>query len=170
MIQISLRRDIMTIRHPTILSETRPSRRISDDAITGRVGARGYALIAPRSDSVCVAFCHRLFELDLSFRTLFPSDLRPLTASLAAALEKLIHSFDDLHPVLVRAPALGLRLASYGLQPVDVSVAAAAFLATLEDELGEALTDAARAAWRCVFWTVALPAMDAIAEALPAAA
>jgi len=50
----------------------------------------GYALIAPRSDSICLAFCHRLFELDLSLRTLFPSDLRPLTATLAAALETLM--------------------------------------------------------------------------------
>jgi hypothetical protein len=130
----------------------------------------GYALIAPRSDSVCLAFCYRLFELDLSLRTLFPSDLRPLTANLATALEALMNSLDDLQPVLVRAPALGLRLASYGLQPADISVAAGAFLATLEDELGDGFTDAARAAWRCVFWTVALPAMDAIAEALPAAA
>ena len=130
----------------------------------------GYALIVPRSDRICLAFCHRLFELDLSLRTLFPADLRPLTATLAAALETLMRSLDDLQPVLIRAPALGLRLASYGLQPADVSVAAAALLATLDDELGEAFTDAARVAWRRVFWTVALPAMDAIAEALPAAA
>jgi nitric oxide dioxygenase len=130
----------------------------------------GYTLIAPRTDSVCRAFCHRLFELDLSLRTLFPSDLRPLTATLAAALETLMRSLDDLQPVLVRAPALGLRLASYGLQPADISVAAAAFLATLENELGEAFTDAARAAWRHVFWTVALPATNAMADTLPAAA
>jgi hypothetical protein len=62
----------------------------------------GYARIAPRSDSVCLAFCRRLFELDLSLRTLFPSDLRPLTTTLAAALETLVRSLDDLQPVLVR--------------------------------------------------------------------
>jgi len=49
-------------------------------------------------------------------------------------------------------------------------MAAAAFLATLDDELGEAFTDAARAAWRDVFWAVARVAMNAMAEALPAAA
>jgi hemoglobin-like flavoprotein len=130
----------------------------------------GYALIAPWSDSICLAFCHRLFELDLSLRTLFPSDLRPLTATLAAALETLMRSLDDLQPVLVRAPALGLRLASYGLKPADVSIAAAAFLATLEDELGDGFTDAARTAWRHVFWTVARVATNAMAEALPEAA
>jgi hypothetical protein len=74
----------------------------------------GYALIAPRSDSVCLAFCHRLFELDLSLRTLFPSDLRPLTATLAAALETLISSLDDLQPVL--APRLRW---DYNLDPTD---------------------------------------------------
>ncbi len=130
----------------------------------------GYALIAQRSDSVCLAFCHRLFARDLSLRALFPSDLRPLTANLAAALEALVHSLDDIQPVLDRAPALGLRLTSYGLQPADISVAAAAFLATLNDELGEAFTDAARVAWHRVFWTVALVAMNAMAAALPAAA
>ena len=81
-----------------------------------------------------------------------------------------MHSLDDIQPVPVRAPALGLRLTSYGLQPADISVAAAAFLATLNDELGEAFTDAARVAWHCVFWTVALVAMNAMAAALPAAA
>jgi hypothetical protein len=85
-------------------------------------------------------------------------------------LETLMRSLDDLQPVPVRAPALGLRPASYGLQPADISIAAAAFLATLDDELDEVFTDAARAAWRCVFWTVALPATDAMAEVLPAAA
>ena len=81
-----------------------------------------------------------------------------------------MRSLDDLQPVLVRAPALGLRLTSYGLQPADISIAAAAFLATLNDELDEVFTDAARVAWHRVFWTVALPATDAMAEALPAAA
>jgi hypothetical protein len=129
----------------------------------------GYARIAPRSDSVCLAFCHRLFELDLSLRTLFPSDL--------PADDDPGRRAGDTD-ALARRPstgvgprgALGLRLASYEVQPADVSVAAAAFLATLDDELGEAFTDAARAVWRHVFWTVALVAMDAMAEAFPAVA
>jgi hemoglobin-like flavoprotein len=130
----------------------------------------GYARIAPRADSFCLAFCHRLFDLDLSLRTLFPNDLRPLTATLVVALETLMGSLEDLQPVLARAPALGLRLASYGLRPADLPVVAAAFLGTLDDELGEAFTDAARAVWHRIFWTVALVTMDAMDQALPAAA
>jgi len=77
----------------------------------------GYALIAPRSDSICLAFCHRQFEVDMSLRTLFPCDLRPLTATVAAAPETLMRPLDDLQPVLVHALALGLRLPPHRVKP-----------------------------------------------------
>jgi len=126
--------------------------------------------ISPRLERVCHAFCEKLFDLDLSLRTLFPNDLHPLIAHLATGLEAVVRSLDDLGSVLVRAPALGLRLASYGLEPADLATIGTAFFATLESEMGEALTQDALAAWRRVFWTIALVTAGAMGEALPAAA
>lgn len=129
----------------------------------------GFARLAPRLDCVSLAFCSRLFELDLSLRALFPNDLHPLAACLATGLEIVVRSLDDLRPVLMRAPALGLRLASYGLQPTDLPTIGAAFLATLDAELGDALTNEARAAWLRIFWTIAIATIGADSRALAAA-
>jgi hypothetical protein len=126
----------------------------------------GFARLAPRLESASLAFCVRLFELDLSLRTLFPNDLHPLAACLATGLEMMVQSLDDIRPVLMRAPALGLRLASYGLEPMDLPTIGTAFLASLDAELGGALTDEARAAWLRVFWTIAIATIGADRPAL----
>jgi hemoglobin-like flavoprotein len=130
----------------------------------------GFHRMEPRLGCVCMTFCRTLFELDLSLRPLFPSDLQPLAAHLAAGLETMVRSLDDLQPVLIRAPALGLRLASYGMVPDDLPTVGAALLATLKSELGDAFTEEARAAWRRAFWIVASATIGAMNEALPAAA
>ena len=130
----------------------------------------GYALIASRAEIVCLAFCHGMFACDLSLRALFPCDLKPLVASLTAGLRMMVESLDDMRPLLVRAPALGLRLASYGLEPSDLPTIGAAFLATMRAELGDAFTDEAHAAWRHMFWTIALAAIPAMSERLRQAA
>ncbi|HME20647.1 MAG TPA: globin domain-containing protein [Acetobacteraceae bacterium] len=117
-----------------------------------------------------MAFCRTLFGLDLSLRPLFPNDLQPLAAHLAAGLETAVRSLDDLQPVLVCAPALGLRLASHGVVPDDLHTVCAALLATLQSELGDAFTEGVRAAWRRLFWIVAAATIGAMNEALPAAA
>jgi hemoglobin-like flavoprotein len=126
----------------------------------------GFARLASWLEPACRAFCVRLFELDLSLRSLFPNDLDPLAACLATGLETVIRSLDDLRPVLSRAPALGLRLTSYGLEPMDLPTIGTAFLATLDSELGDELTDEARAAWLRVFWTIAIATVGADSPAL----
>lgn len=130
----------------------------------------GFHRMEPRLESICMAFCRTLFELDLSLRPLFPNDLHPLAAHLAVGLETAVRSLDDLQPVLVCAPALGLRLASYGVVPDDLHTVCAALLATLQSELGDAFTERVRAAWRRLFWIVAAATIGAMTEALPAAA
>jgi hemoglobin-like flavoprotein len=130
----------------------------------------GFARLAPRLEPACLAFCARLFGLDVSLRALFPNDLHPLAASLATGLEMVVRSLDDFRPVLLRAPALGLRFASYGLEPMDLPAIGTAFLATLDAELGDALTGEARAAWLRVFWTIAIAAISADGRTLAAAA
>lgn len=130
----------------------------------------GFHRMEPHPERACLAFCRTLFELDLSLRPLFPNDLQPLAAHLAAGMEAVVGSLDDLQPVLVCAPALGLRLASYGVVPDDLHTVCAALLATLQSELGDAFTEGVRAAWRRLFWIVAAATIGAMNEALPVAA
>lgn len=127
------------------------------------------AAIAPRAEDVCWAFCQRLFELDMTLRPLFPAELRPLVKHLAIGLNTVASSLDDLGPVLRAAPAVGLLLASYGMEPIDLPTVAAAYLATLERELGASFTREARSAWLQMFWIIALATFAGMTEMRQAA-
>jgi hemoglobin-like flavoprotein len=132
------------------------------------------ARIAPQAERIGLAFYDRLFALDISLRTLFPSDLRPQVAHLMAALAMVVGSLDDLAPVLAQVQALGRRHASYGVEPRNFATVGTALLATLEAELGEAFTEAARAAWSSAYGTLSDAVIAAMSEAtrkvMPAAA
>jgi hemoglobin-like flavoprotein len=130
----------------------------------------GFARIAPESARIGLAFYDRLFALDISLRTLFPSDLRPQAGHLMAALAMVVRSLDDLGPVLAQVQALGRRHAAFGVEPRDFGVVGVALLATLEAELGEAFTGDARAAWSSAYGTLADAMIAAMREAVPAAA
>ena len=130
----------------------------------------GFRRMEPCLERVCMAFCGMLFELDLSLRPLFPNDLRPLAAHLAAGVQTVVRSLDDLQPVLIHAPALGLLLTSYGVMPEDLHTVGAALLATLKGEIGDEFTEEVRVAWRRLFWIVAAATIGAMNAALPVAA
>jgi hemoglobin-like flavoprotein len=130
----------------------------------------GFDRIAPEAARIGLEFYDRLFALDISLRTLFPSDLRPQVGHLMAALAMVVKSLDNLAPVLDRVRALGRRHAAYGVEPRDFAAVGAALLATLEAELGEAFTEEARAAWSSAYGTLAHAMIAAMREAMPAAA
>ena len=130
----------------------------------------GFDRIAPDAERIGLAFYDRLFALDLSLRTLFPTNLRPLAGHLMAALAMVVRSLDDLAPVLDQVRALGHRHASYGVEPRDFTTVGTALLATLEAELDEAFTEAARAAWSSAYGTLSDAMIAAMIEAMPVAA
>jgi hemoglobin-like flavoprotein len=130
----------------------------------------GFDRIAPDAERIGLAFYDRLFALDLSLRALFPTNLRPQAGHLMAALAVVVRSLDDLAPMLAKVRALGRRHASYGVEPRDFSTVGIALLATLEAELGEAFTEAARAAWSSAYGILSDAMIAAMSEAIPVAA
>ncbi len=130
----------------------------------------GFDRIAPDATRIGLEFYDRMFALDISLRTLFPNDMRPQAGHLMAALAIVVTSLDNLAPVLAQVQALGRRHASYGVEPRDLATGSVALLATLEAELGEAFTEAARAAWSAAYGTLADAMIAAMGEAMPVAA
>ena len=131
---------------------------------------QGFDQIASRIEQVGFAIYERIFVLDPSSRALFPQDMRPQVRRFMAAVSTVVGSLDDLAPILGGIRSLGRRHASYGVKPRHFELAGIALLATLEAELGNAFTPAARAAWTTAYETLAGAMVAAMTEATPLAA
>jgi hemoglobin-like flavoprotein len=128
-----------------------------------------FATIAPIADDAAVLFYQRLFELDPSLRSMFPSDMtgqrQKLMHMLTAAVKGLDH-LDHLVPVL---EDLGRRHATYGVLEAHYETVGAALLWTLQMGLGAAFTPEVKAAWTTVYGLVASTMQSAAREALAVA-
>jgi hemoglobin-like flavoprotein len=129
----------------------------------------GFDLIAPSAEAVGLAFYAKLFELDPSLRGMFAQDLRPQADHLMTALTLVVRALHDLTPVLGRIQMLGRNHVGYGVKAEHFDTVGAAFLATLQAGLGDALTEEARAAWGEAY-NVLANAMIAEMDTPPAAA
>jgi hemoglobin-like flavoprotein len=101
-----------------------------------------FAEIVPLSDAAAGLFYDRLFTLDPSLRALFPDDLQHQKRALMATLQVAVESLDRLDALVPMVEQLGLRHASYGVQPAHYAVVGSALLWTLEQGLGPAFTPA----------------------------
>ena len=128
-----------------------------------------FATIAPIAGDAAVLFYQRLFELDPSLRSMFPSDMtgqrQKLMHMLTAAVKGLDH-LDHLVPVL---EDLGRRHATYGVLDAHYETVGAALLWTLQMGLGAAFTPEVKAAWTTVYGLVASTMQSAAREALAVA-
>lgn len=128
-----------------------------------------FATITPIADDAAVLFYQRLFELDPSLRSMFPSDMtgqrQKLMHMLTAAVKGLDH-LDHLVPVL---EDLGRRHATYGVLEAHYETVGAALLWTLQMGLGAAFTPEVKAAWTTVYGLVASTMQSAAREALAVA-
>jgi nitric oxide dioxygenase len=128
-----------------------------------------FATIAPIAGDAAVLFYQRLFELDPSLRSMFPSDMtgqrQKLMHMLTAAVKGLDH-LDHLVPVL---EDLGRRHATYGVVEAHYETVGAALLWTLEMGLGAAFTPEVKAAWTTVYGLLASTMQSAAREALAVA-
>lgn len=129
----------------------------------------GFNLIAPKAETVGLAFYAKLFELDPSLRGMFAEDLRPQAAHLMTALTMVVRALHDITPVLAQIQMLGRRHVGYGVKAEHFDTVGAAFLATLQAGLGDSLTEEARAAWVNAY-SVLASAMIAEMDTPPAAA
>ncbi len=128
---------------------------------------RSWELVTPIAETAADLFYQRLFELQPSYRKLFPPDMAPQKRKLLAMLAFIVKSVDwpdtawkdavdaedDLLLVVL---ALGRRHGVLYRVPDDsYDVVGAALLWTLDMGLGEAFTAETRDAWTRVYGLLA---------------
>jgi nitric oxide dioxygenase len=114
-----------------------------------------WALVVLIQDTAAGLFYQRLFVLDPEVRPLFKGNLAAQGKKLMQALGFIVNSlarFDELVPV---AQDMARRHVDYGVKAEHYDSVGAALLWTLEQGLGPAFTDEARAAWTTAYATLA---------------
>jgi len=130
-----------------------------------------WAAAEPIADSAVALFYQRLFEIDPSTRPLFANTAMPrqherLLKALGSVVENA-ERVDRLTPVLEE---LGRRHRAYGVEDRHYDSVGMALLSTLQQGLGAAFTDEARAAWTITYAVVSGVMRRAAAEVRPSAA
>ena len=114
-----------------------------------------WKLVVPIADTAAVLFYDRLFVLDPSLAPMFGKDMaeqrRRVMMMIGVAVTGLTR-IDTIVPVLRN---LGARHVGYGVKDEHYATVGAALLWTLEQGLGPAFTDEARAAWTAAYTIVA---------------
>jgi hemoglobin-like flavoprotein len=123
--------------------------------------------VVPIKDKAVDLFYDKLFELDPSLRSLFPTDMREQKAKLVTMLNTAVMSLKDLGGLVPKVQELGRRHGTYGVKGEHYSTVGAALLWTLEQGLGPAFSPAARDAWTITYGVLAKTMQEA-AQSVPA--
>ena len=112
-------------------------------------------------DAAAEAFYARLFEIAPDVRSLFASDLMAQGQKLMATLAVVVNGLNDIDALMPTVRELGARHADYGAEPAHYDAVGAALLWTLEQGLGAAFTDDAKAAWAEAYGVLSSTMIDA---------
>ena len=128
-----------------------------------------WKMVVPIADTAAVLFYDRLFVLDPSLAPMFGNDMaeqrRRVMTMIGVAVTGLTR-IDTVVPVLRN---LGARHVGYGVKDEHYATVGAALLWTLEQGLGPAFTDEARAAWTAAYTIVATTMQEGARAAAPTA-
>ena len=127
-----------------------------------------WAKVIPISDKAAEHFYNRLFELNLSLRALFTSDMTEQGRKLMGMITVAVNGLDRLDEIIPAVRALGKRHSGYGVTDDHYDTVATALLWTLERGLGGAFTDDTRNAWIKTYTLLSTTMKEAAAQ--PAAA
>lgn len=127
--------------------------------------------VAPIADTAAQIFYEKLFEIDPGAKRLFAkTDMKRQRGMLLDALGLVVQNAERpecLTPVLEE---LARRHVRYGVEDHHYTSVGIALIATLEQELGSAFTDEARAAWMAAYALVSGTMQHAAGDAVGAAA
>ena len=113
-----------------------------------RLIADTWQQVLPIADAAMPMFYDRLFQLDPELRDLFAGvEMNRQGAKLAAALNTLVDSIEDLSSVMPELRDLGRRHAAYGVTDEHYGTVGAALLWTLRTGLGDSWSKAVEDAW-----------------------
>ncbi len=123
-----------------------------------------WAKVEPIAGKAAEIFYAKLFELDPSLEELFSSDMTEQGKKLMQMLSVAVKGLDRLDDIVPAVQELGKRHVGYGVKDEHYDTVAAAFIFTLEQGLGDDLTDEVKAAWVTVYTVLADTMKAAAAE------
>ena len=112
---------------------------------------QSFAAVVPIADEAAALFYRRLFEIAPETRVLFGGDMRIQGRKLMTMIGTVVHSLDNLAPLLGVIDGLGSRHVGYGVRDEHYAQVGEALLWTLEQGLGERFTPGTRAAWASAY-------------------
>lgn len=128
-----------------------------------------FAAVVPIADEAAALFYQRLFELAPEARALFSGDMRVQGRKLMTIIGTVVHSLDNLAPLLGVIDNLGRRHVGYGARDEHYATVGEALLWTLEQGLGERFTPPTRDAWATAYALLSGRMMAAAADVAKAA-
>jgi hemoglobin-like flavoprotein len=118
-------------------------------------------MVLPIKEQAAELFYGKLFEMDPELKALFKGDMVQQGEKLMTSLNLVVNSLNDLEAVVPALQDLGKRHISYGVTAAHYDTVGGALLWTLEQGLGDAFTDEARAAWTAAYGIVSKTMIDA---------
>ena len=107
--------------------------------------------LQPMAMTAAELFYNRLFELAPTSRALFQGDLKQQGQKFMQVLAVAVGGFSNVSTLVPTVQQLGLRHASYGVQPEHYDAVQQALLWMLALVLQDAYTDDVRSAWATAY-------------------
>ena len=121
--------------------------------------------VKPISETAAELFYGKLFEIDPSLKSMFPSDMTEQGRKLMAMINTAVNALDKLESIVPAVQDLGKRHVDYGVTDAMYDTVAEALIWTLGQGLGEDFTDDVKAAWVETYTILATTMKDAAKEA-----
>jgi len=121
--------------------------------------------VKPISETAAELFYGKLFEIDPSLKSMFPSDMKEQGRKLMAMINTAVNALDKLDSIVPAVQDLGKRHVGYGVTDAMYDTVAEALIWTLGQGLGEEFTDDVKAAWVETYTILATTMKDAAKEA-----
>ena len=109
----------------------------------------------PIIDTAANLFYERLFTLDPSLRSLFPTDMATQKKKLMTMITAAVAGLNDLNALVPVVQALGRRHLAYRVEARHYPIVGQALLDTLATGLGPAFTPEVKDAWTVVYGVLA---------------
>ena len=122
-----------------------------------------WAKVKPISETAAELFYGKLFELDPSLKSMFPSDMKEQGRKLMAMINTAVNGLNNLDAIVPAVQQLGKRHVGYGVTDEHYDTVAAALLWTLEKGLGDAFTPDVKKAWTDTYVLLATTMKEAAA-------
>ena len=120
--------------------------------------------VKPIAETAAGIFYDKLFAIDPTLRSLFPTDLRDQKQKLMATLDFAVLALRKPEALLPAVRALGARHVGYGVTAAHYATVGAALLFTLEQGLGGSFTSEVRNAWTRTYGLLSSTMLDAAAQ------